>query len=110
MLARFEDLRSLAFGSISGTYALVGTATNNPVRLIDIDNTTDANLIISFNGIDDKIFVAANGFKIYDFASNKSNQGGSLDLPAFTLFYVKQESSAPTTGNVYIGICYASAV
>ncbi len=48
----YEELKTLAFGGISGTYAAVGSAFENPDRILKITNTTDANLLISFNGID----------------------------------------------------------
>jgi hypothetical protein len=109
LIARFEDLRSIAFGSILTTYVQVGLPTENTIRMVCFNNTTNANLIISFNGINDKVFVAANGFKLYDFASNKSNQGGTLDLPQNTAFWVRLETgSTATSGNLYIETCYGA--
>jgi hypothetical protein len=104
----FEDLRSLAFGGISGTYAAVGLPFANPIRLLKISNFTDANLLISFNGIDNKDVVAANGFCLYDYCSNRAEQAGYLDQPAGKRLYVKQESGAATSGSVYVTVIYAS--
>lgn len=106
----WENLRSLGFASISGVYAGVGTPINNPGRVAKMHNTTDVNLFVSTNGIDNKDFIPAGGFWLYDFTANKSFEGAPLEVPAYTRFYVKQESGAPTSGNVYLTIIYASQV
>jgi hypothetical protein len=107
--ATFEDLRSLAFGGISGTYAAVGTPFDNPVRMLDITNLTDANLLVSFDGVSDKIVLGAQSGKIFDFSSNKSNQAGLMELPPKRV-YVKQESGAASSGTFYVSAVYASDV
>lgn len=107
-IVRFEGLRSLAFGGISGTYAGVGAKFANPVRVLKITNLSDANLLISFNGVDDMDVVGANGFCLYDWGSNKANQAGYFDQSAGDRLYVKQESGAPTSGSVYVTVIYAS--
>jgi len=107
---RYETLRSLAFGGISGAYAPVGTSFAHPVRILKVTNLTDANLLISFNGIDNMDVVAAQASYVYDYASNKNDMGGSLEQPQGDRLYVKQESTAATSGSVYVTIIYASQV
>lgn len=106
----FEDLRVLGFAGISGSYAAIGTPFVHPGRMIKVSNGTDANLVISFNGIDDKDVVFAGQSWIYDFCSNKADCGGSLELPAGRRIYVKEELALATLGNVYITYIYASQV
>ena len=50
-----EEVRSLAHGSIlgGGAYIGVGTAIENPARIIMINNATDADLMFSLDGITD---------------------------------------------------------
>lgn len=107
--ARFENLRSLLFSSISGSYAAVGGAFANPVRIVKVSNTTNANLLVSFNGTEDHDIVPANSFVLYDFTSNKANSADYLQLAQNGLVYVKQESSAPTSGTAYVTIVYAAS-
>ncbi len=104
LLVRYEDLRSLGFAAISGTYAGVGTSFVHPVRMLKVSNLTNANLIISFNGIDDK------DAYIYDFASNQSESAGNLEQQAGERLYVREEDVAPTLGNVYVTVIYADQV
>ena len=108
-LVRFEELRSLSFTSISGTYAGVGASFQNPVRLIKVHNTTDGNLIISYDGIKDHDFVVAGGAYVYDYASNKNVVPGQLDQPVGDRVYVKEESTAVTSGTVYVIVQYADS-
>src|SRR5574337_251097 len=95
---RYEPLRSLGFASISGSYAGVGTPFANPIRLLKVTNLTDAALLVSFDGVVDNDIVAANGFYLYDYSTNKADQAGFLEQPLGTRLYVKQESSAATMG------------
>lgn len=107
---RFENLRSLGFAGIGAAYAPVGTPFANPIRLLKVNNLTNANLLVSFNGIDDQDVVAANSAYVFDFGVNKSDMAGLLEQPAQTRFYVKSETSDPTMGTLYVTTIYASEV
>ena len=106
---RYEALRSLAFGGISGAYAGVGTSFDNPVRMLKVSNLTDANLIISFDGVIDRDIIPANTVEVLDYGSNKAMPGGQLDQSIGERVYVKQAGGAPTSGSVYVTVIYASA-
>lgn len=99
-----EPVQSIGFGSISGSYAVVGTNIN-PSRIIIFDNQTDGNMMISFDGVTDHLPVAANGFVLLDITANKTGAVQGFYIAANTTFYVKQ-ISAPTTGNFYISSFY----
>jgi len=103
---RYETLRSLAFGSISGSYAAIGAAFANPIRMLKITNTTDANLTISFDGVNDMDIITANTVEVLDYGSNKADTAGQLDQAVGQKIFVK---GSPTTGTVYVTTIYASA-
>lgn len=96
-----DPLRSLAFGSISGSYAAVGTAFAHPVRLICITNNTDGDMFFSTDGSTNMLFVAAGSFKLFDLNTNRTNRDQYWVLPAGTQIYVKQ-STAPSKNAVYV--------
>jgi len=100
-----EPLRSLAFGSISGAYMGIGTAFENPCRIIHITNTTDVVLTYSFDGIHDHFVVASMGFILLDVMMNSSSVGGAWNIAQGTRVYVK---GAPTSGNTYLAVFYGS--
>jgi hypothetical protein len=110
--ARYEPLRSILFSGISGVYAGVGLPFENPVRILKVTNNTDKNILVSLDGINDHDIVAANGFFLYDYTSNKSNSGGLLEQPQGDRIYVKAEAAdnLPTIGTLYVTVVYASQV
>lgn len=102
---QFEDLRSLAFGSISGTYAGVGTSLSNPARAIIVNNATDVLLIFSIDGVNDHFVLPASTSIVLDIQSNKSNQEGFYMAKGDRL-YVQDNGSAATSGAVYFSAIY----
>lgn len=107
---RYEPLRSIAFGSITTSYQGVGLPFANPVRILKVTNLTNQPMLISINGIDDHDVVAANGFFLYDYASNKSDAAGILEQPQGDRIYVRTPSTLPTSGSLYVTVVYASQV
>lgn len=103
---RFEELRSLAFGSIGAGYMGVGTAVSNPVRQFLVQNLTDATLLFSFDGTTDHFVLPATGFYLSDITANKTISSGFY-LSEGDRLYVK-ESGTPTTGSVYFTVIYGS--
>lgn len=96
-----DAIRSLAGGSITGTYAAVGGSLTEQVRLICFTNNTDGDVFFSDDGVNNKIFVAKSSFKLFDLTTNRQNRDQIWCFPIGTQFYVKQ-SSATSTGSVYI--------
>lgn len=100
-----ETLRTLAFGAISGTYAGIGTAFLNPIRLIYIVNTTDVLLTFSFDGVNAHFVIPSQAFLLLDVTSNMTLTGGALSISQGTRIYVE---GAPTLGSVYLSVFYGS--
>lgn len=110
-MAFFVDMRanplgSLAFGSISGTYAAIGTPFLHPMRAIAIKNYTNAQITFSFDGINDHVTLIALAGEVLD-VSSWEFQGNGLLISNMTQMYAKQTSGAPTSGSVYIEAFYA---
>jgi hypothetical protein len=104
---RAEAIRSLAFGSISGSYADVGTQLGRPIRIMYIQNNTDASMMFSFDGVNDHIFLPANSFFLVDVTANQISNVNGFYISKGTQMQVKQISGAPTSGSVYISAFYA---
>lgn len=100
----FEPVRSLAFGSISGTYTGIGTAFANPERMMLVQNATDVSLMFSADGINDHFQLPSNGFLLLDIAANKTTSQGFY-IAEGTRMYVK-EIGTPSTGSVYVTVMY----
>jgi hypothetical protein len=104
---RYENLRSLAFGSVLGTYVGVGGSFQHPVRILNIDNTTDQDMYISFDGINDKTILMARSGKIFDYATNKIEPIGQLEQDVGERVYVKTITVLPSDGGVFVTVIYA---
>ena len=106
-----DVLRSLAFGAISGSYATVGTPLTVNWRVFRITNNTNGDLFISLDGTNNNFFVPASSFVLYDLSANVAPvmQSDTFVLQIGTQFYAKQ-STAPSSGAVYIEGLYARGV
>lgn len=102
-----EPVRTLAFGSISGTYMGIGTGINNPARVMLFQNLTDQTVMFSLDGINDNFPLAAMTSFVLDITSNKS-LGEGYFIAEGTRIYVKDIGIATTTGAVYVTVMYAS--
>lgn len=105
----FDTLRSLASGSISASYAAVGSALTNNARIICITNLTQGIMLFSTDNsiAEGQIIVPAGSFKLIDITANLvPGHDDNFCMAKGTQFYVKQ-STAPTSGSVYIEAVYA---
>ena|ERR1700687_2438834 len=96
-----EALKSLAFGSISGTYAAIGTATVNAWDQCFINNTTDQDITVSFDGTNDHVRLGANQvIALGEGTLSVIRQNGKI--PIGTQFYAKQSTATAPTKNAII--------
>ena len=104
VVLKAEAARTLAFGSISGTYADVGSVTANPVRIIMVKNLTDVAVTVSADdGTTDWFDLPANGADTIDVFTNGGPDGAYL--PVGSQFQVKDQGSGAASGKVVIQ-CY----
>ena len=106
--AFFEPLRTLAFGGISGSYAAVGSPTDNVVKVFCITNNTQGDMIVSIDNTVSagQMYVAAGSYKLYDVQANMNAQfDDQFVFPVGTQFYVKQDT-APVDGAIYVEVIY----
>lgn len=102
-----ETVRELAFGSIVAGYTALGNPLANPARMLIINNLTDADLMFSFDGVNDHLAVAGPGSFVLDITSNKGVAGG-LYLPQGSSIYVKRIET-PTVKSAYVSIFYGDS-
>ena len=99
--AQYEQLRSVAHGSISNSYTALGTALAHPSRILKLANTTDADILISIDGSNDYDVIPAGAASVYDLCTNRRNRDEKFEFPAGTQFYAKYVS-APTKNSIYL--------
>lgn len=99
--ALFDNLRSAAFGSITGSYTTLGSVLSSQAVCISFANNTDAIIYVSTDGVNDMMAIPAGWGKVYDIRTNAPNMTDYL-LPELTQIYVKYSGSAPTSGSIYM--------
>lgn len=100
-----EPVRTLAFGAIGVGYTAIGSQLINPARIALFQNATDADLMFSWDGVNDHYPLLNGTFLLIDVTSNKSSQGGAFAIAGGTQFWVRQ-IAAPTVGAVYVTSFY----
>lgn len=106
LVLSMEPIRSLAFGSIGASYAAVGTGLEFPAREFLINNLTDADLMFSFNGVNDHFVLASRSAWINDCCANQVGTEGFF-LRRTNVLYVKRIGT-PTSGSVYLSVIFAA--
>ena len=76
--------------------------------MLKVVNTTDSNILISYDGVTTQDVVAAGTAFIYDYAANLELPGGQFDQQVGAAVYVKKESASPSLGNIYVTVIYAA--
>jgi len=104
--ARLDPLRTVAFGTLTGSFQPIGPPQEFQARIICFTNTSDGDVIFSRDGTTDELIVPAGGFKLFDITTNHRpvNQD-DFCFPIGTQWYVRYVT-VPTKNAVYIEIIY----
>lgn len=110
-IVRVDSIRTKAHGAITNSYTTLGTALTKNWRMFKITNNTDGDMLISFDGTTDNIFVPASSFTLYDLSCNALNVSDSdwFVMQIGSQFYVKY-STAPTSGDIWVEGIYSTGV
>ncbi len=105
-----EPVRSLGFASIlgAGVYTGIGTSINNPARMILIQNITNANLMFSWDGINNHFPMIQYSHIVLDITSNKTRESGFFMAEGQRLYVTQMD--APTLGAVYLSVFYGKDI
>lgn len=103
-IVRFDSIRSLIYSSITSSYQTFGPAFSHAMRVIHITNPTDGDMMFSFDGSTDNIFVPAGGFVLYDLTSDQ-DQNESFRYQNGSQLYIKY-ITMPTKETVYCACVY----
>lgn len=100
----FEAMKTIDSATFTGSYQVVGTVTSNEARAFCITNNSNKAVTFSLDGgTTDHMFLPANTFRLYDIASNRSNNAPYLALAKGTQFMAKGSAG---TGLVYIELIF----
>ena len=105
-----ETVRTLAFGAIGVAYIGIGTTMVRPVRIMVLQNLTDALLMFSFDGINDHLPINANGYMVLDITANKTISQGFFLAEGQRLYCRHLVGVPPTAGSTYVTTFYGAEI
>lgn len=103
--AKFQAMKTLAFGSIGANYTVVDSPFDFQSRILIITNLTDESIIFSDDNVTDCFILMANSAAIFDMMSN-SSPINTATFPKLLTIYAKDAGVAPTSGAVYVSSVY----
>lgn len=101
----FDTARTLAFGSISGTYASIGTPTTHPAVQLIFFNQTNVPLFFSNNATNDMVPVAAGQVIPIVCSVTGQNPGSPSPMSVAAQWSVRSIGTAGS-GAAYFNIAY----
>jgi hypothetical protein len=106
-----EPVRSLSWDVLDNAYIGLGTAMTRPIRMIVLQNLTDANAMISFDGVTDHLPLVTFGYLVLDITSNKTIPQGFF-FGEGQRVYAKKLTPAenPTVYGIYLTTFYGAEV
>jgi len=105
----YEPERSAAFGAITASYTLMGALFTHPIRILILQNGTNAGVQFSLDGVNTLITLQSGISIVIDISCARSNVGENLTAPINQGVYVRRESGAPGSGNAYATAIYGDA-
>lgn len=104
----FETERVLIAGGIGAGYTLMGTLFTQPIRILVLQNQTDAGVTFSLDGDRDTITLQAKTMFSLDIATNRSYQSLLTGPMTMGPWVKRAEGVVPTVGAVYVSAFYAA--
>lgn len=116
-IALFDPVRSIAFGSILGTFVPFGFSTTptiaaplgHPTRILHFINDTNGSYMLSTDGVTDMVPLIGDSFNLYDLTSDE-DENETLRMAKGTQIYIRfivaPSSVAGTSNAVYLACMY----
>ncbi len=99
--AYFDTIRSTTPASIGATFATIGTPLTTQAVCLIFKNQTNGDVLVSTDGTNTMLAFPANSYTVYDIRTN-APRNTDLLFSIGTQFYVKDGTTASTTGTFYI--------
>ena len=111
-IVRFDKVRGMVFSSITASYQAIGflatpltpAPLTHAMRVLHFINSTDVDIMVSFDSINDNFPILAGGFSLYDLTSDE-DMGEQFRYQVGSNIYIKY-LAVPTTGTFYIASVY----
>ena len=105
--AAFDTLRSTT--TVGTNYAAIGSPLTSPVLVVTFKNATNGDVIVSTDGTNDKLFMSANSYTVYDIRTNAPYETDFM-FAVGTQFYIKDGPTVGTSGTFAIEAVIATQI
>jgi len=105
---QFDPLVAISALLLDNTYGAAATTYAHPVRQLILQNNTSEPIMVSFDGVNDHIWVKDEVSMILDFTSNAMGSFNQLQQVTGTKVYLRFEQAESFVNNFYISVMYAS--
>lgn len=102
----YEPERSTAFGSITGAYVLMGALFTHPIRILILQNGTNAPVQFSLDGATTLVTLQSGIHAIIDITAARTNDPAGLSAPIGQGVYIRREGAAASSGSAYASAIY----
>jgi len=99
-----ETIRTNA-GTSAG-YTVLGGPLLHSTRYLKFTNTTNVDLMVSWDGVHDHFMFSANSFDVIDISTNKVKTDAAF-VAQGTQFWVRRIGAAAGSGSMYLSVLYA---
>lgn len=97
----FNNSISAAFGTVTASYAAIGSPTAFPLEWITIISTLNQDIILSTDGVNNMVYIPS-GSPVIPLLVGAFRDKDVNALPSSTQFYIKSNSTLPTSGSISI--------
>lgn len=104
----YEPERTMASGAIIAGYTLMGALFTHPIRILVLQNNTNAGVSFSLDGINTLITLQPGVDIVLDITANRTNNPAGFMTPINWGVYAKLEIGAATTGSIYASAIYGA--
>lgn len=106
----YEAERTAAFGAITNAYTLMGALFSHPIRILILQNSTNAAISFSLDGSTTLITLQAGISIVLDLTANKTNDPAGFSIPINQGIYIQYAAGAPGSGSVFASAIYATGI
>ncbi len=100
------EVQAVAYTDITSSFVAMGDGMDKPIRILKVNNTTDSDIYISFDGVTAHDVVVASTAMVIDITANKSTDPG-IFIAEGTIVYIEYVDTVPTYGTVYLSAYYS---
>lgn len=104
--ANYEPERSTAFGSITGSFVLMGPLFTHPIRILVLQNSSNVAIEYSLDGVNTLVTLQSGVNMVLDITAARTNDPAGLTIPINQGVYIRASGGLPGSGAAFASAIY----